>query len=197
MVKKAQLSYSSFRGSTAACGRPPAVFRVLRRPGRARTLVAMTCLLTSFAAIKTPSQALSNAASGRRSLPGRLRIPPDGGTEALKTSGDRDAAQAPSPQRYPVAETMPGRDACAAPASAVGFLRLAPRTRSCARGAEMAWVKNAADQARFSGLAKETDSAAEGAPSDDEGASPSTTSQHRKNPGGPHGAARAGPTCEK
>jgi hypothetical protein len=37
----------------------------------------------------------STAAFGWRSLPGRLRIPPDGGTDALKTSGDRGEAQAP------------------------------------------------------------------------------------------------------
>ena len=107
--------------------------------------------------------------------------------QTLKTSGDRDATQAP-------AETVPGPGACACSASAVGFLRLAPRTHSGARGAEMAWVKNADEVAFF--RACEGDSASRSASSVDEGASPSSTSEHRKNPGGPLGEARAGPTCE-
>ena len=83
---------------------PPPVFRVLRRPGRARTLEkGPGC--APLRPVTFSSQALSNAASGRRSLPGRLRIPPDGGTDALKTSGDRGEAQAPvetTPVQEPV-----------------------------------------------------------------------------------------------
>ena len=54
------------RGSTAACGRPPPVFRVLRRPGRARTLekghwpryASLRCAKVTFS-----SQALSDTPS--------------------------------------------------------------------------------------------------------------------------------------
>ena len=78
-------------------------------------------------------------------------------------------------------------------ASAVGFFGLPLARISGARGAEMAWVKNA-DESRFSGLAKET-LQAEGEQCR-RGCEPVLDIGAPEKPGGPLGEARADPTCE-
>ncbi|HEY3273202.1 MAG TPA: hypothetical protein VGJ92_05535 [Methanocella sp.] len=60
----------------------------------------------------------------------------------------------------------------------------------------MAWVKNAAEGAFFRACEGGLMAAPMARHQYDGGASPASTSEHRKNPGGPLGEARAGPTCE-
>jgi hypothetical protein len=174
----------SLRGSTAAFG------VLLRFSGCSGVRAALAPSKKDPAALRFApqrqvtfsSQALSNAAWRQAFI---ARTPPHPSAplslrsgQTLKTSGDRDAAQA-------LAETVPGLGICASLASAVGFFwPEAPQHASACEGCG-GGVGEKRGEARFSGLAKEPLRA--GACSVDEGASPSSTPEHRKNPGGPPG----------
>ncbi len=139
------------------------VFPVLRRPGRARTpgdtprrrLASLGCARSS------PFASAKQRAYRQRSLPGRLRTPRTAsrarGLRPEKPSAFRGEAKAKrtrtSVGSLPVIVLV--RVADASPRKAEGFFGLPARTRSCARGVEVSGVKNAAQRARFSGLAKE------------------------------------------
>ncbi len=136
------------------------VFQVLRRPGRARTLASPdSCAFGS--ADRSASQALSNAPIGSVHCPAAsaplAQLSRARGLRPEKPSAFRGEAKATLTQT--IIGLLPLLVlvwvASASLRKAEGFFGLPARTRSCARGVEVAGVKNAALWARFSGLAKE------------------------------------------
>ncbi len=147
------------------------VFPVLRRPGRARTPGDTTpgcASLRSAAPGRVPSQALSNAPSAAfiaRPPPHPSHSCACEGPSARKTlRGPRSSIC--NAYQDSVIGSLPVLllvwVAGASPRKAEGFFGLPLRTRSGARGVEVAGVKNAADRRVFQGLQRRLD-AAEGA----------------------------------
>ncbi len=141
--------------------------RVLRRPGRARTLASPdSCAFGS--ADRSASQALSNAPVGSVHCPAasaplaQLRVRGAFGQKnPLRTARAAKAIRTmTSVGSLPVLVLV--WVAYASPRKAEGFFGLPSRTRSCARGVEVAGVKNAADRRVFQGLQRRLN-AAEGA----------------------------------
>ena len=134
----------------------------------------------------TASQALSNAACRQRSLPGRLRTPRTAtrarGLRPEKPSADRGAAKATRTRTsigsMPILVLV--WVACASPRKAEGFFGLPLARVSCARGVEVAGVKNAAEGAFFRACKGGSTSRWRVGPTKVRARRP--TPEHRKNP---------------
>ncbi len=117
--------------------------------------------LRSAAPGRVPSQALSNAPFGQRSLPGRLRTPRTAararGLQPEKPSAFRGAAKAKRTMTSVGSLPIPVLVwvAYASPRKAEGFFGLPLRTHQLCEGCGGGGCEKRCRMARFSGLAKE------------------------------------------
>jgi hypothetical protein len=170
------------------------VFPVLRRPGRARTPAGQARPRLRQRHALTASQALSNAAYRQAFI---ARPPPHPshsyaceGPEARKTlRGPRRSKGSRTRTSFgSMLELVLVYAADASPRKAEGFFGLPLCTRSCARGVEVAGVKNAAESAFFRACKGGSTSDACWA---DEGASPSPDTVTPEKPGVARAAKQA------